>query len=86
MSNPFDDDVDDDYFKKPSNARKGAATTANDTSYTYTKASTDQDEDWNFYEKQIEDAMQSSLASTQRSMRALEESEAVGVGTAEVSL
>uniref|UniRef100_A0A914XKN7 t-SNARE coiled-coil homology domain-containing protein n=1 Tax=Plectus sambesii TaxID=2011161 RepID=A0A914XKN7_9BILA len=73
MSNPFDDD---DYSA-------GARSSAPVKSYTTPAASGTIDDDVNFYEQEIEKYMQQSLDSTQRSRRQLEESEAVGVSTAE---
>lgn len=40
-------------------------------------------EELGFYERKIEDTMQDSLASTKRSLKALEESEQIGLATAE---
>lgn len=42
------------------------------------------DEDVNFYEREIEKYMQESLDSTQRSRRQLEQSEQIGIATAQV--
>ncbi len=46
----------------------------------------EEEEGVDFYEAQIDAALQSSLDSTKRSLKALEESESVGVGTAQVGV
>lgn len=75
MSNPFDDD--EDYSS-------GVRSSAPVKSYTTPASTGTIDDDVNFYEQEIEKYMQESLDSTQRSRRQLEDSEAVGVKTAEV--
>lgn len=44
------------------------------------------EEDVNFYEREIERYMQDSLDSTQRSKRNLEQSEQIGIATAQVMI
>lgn len=70
MANPFDDDADDRMFSKKGN----------------TKATTPPDDDFNFYEKQIEQILQSTLDSSNKSVLMLEESEQIGSATANVSI
>jgi synaptosomal-associated protein 29 len=81
MANPFDDDVDDAALRNP--AYKPKTTGGGGGGYTNLKASSPEEDEMNFYERQIETIMQDSLASTGRSLRALEESEQIGVSTAE---
>lgn len=83
MANPFDDDVNDEAFRNPAYKPKASG---GGGGYTNLKAPTPEEEELNFYERQIEAVMQDSLASTGRSLRALEESEQIGVSTAEVSV
>jgi len=77
--NPFDEDTDDAAFRNPAYKPKTGG------GYSNLKAAepTAEQEELSFYERQIESIMQDSLASTGRSLRALEESEQVGVSTAE---
>lgn len=79
MANPFDDDMDDAALRNPAYKPKSGG-----GGYTNMKTPTEEEE-LNFYERQIEQIMQDSLASTGRSLRALDESEQIGVSTAEVS-
>jgi len=84
MANPFDEDNDDKY----SSARRSNAA-GPIKSYSTAPSSMPYgniDDDVNEYEREIEKYMQESLDSTQRSRKQLEQSEQVGVATAQVTI
>jgi len=88
MANPFDDDIADDALRNPAYKPKSGGGGGGGGGGGYTTFSSqphqeEEEEQFNFYERQIEAIMQDSLASTGRSLRALEESEQIGVSTAE---
>ncbi|KRY78428.1 Soluble NSF attachment protein 29, partial [Trichinella pseudospiralis] len=72
MANPFDEDDTFESNSKEKNNFLG-----------YTKKEPVNFDDVNYYEQQIEAALQSSLASTGRSLKALQESEDIGFATAQ---
>ncbi|KRX28308.1 Soluble NSF attachment protein 29, partial [Trichinella nelsoni] len=72
MANPFDEDDSFESNSKDKNNFLG-----------YTKEEPVNFDDINYYEQQIEAALQSSLASTGRSLKALQESEDIGFATAQ---
>jgi len=73
MANPFDDDVDISSFYKPQ-SKPGKSTPQSPN------------EDFNFYEQQIEQILQNTVDSSNRGVFMLEESEQIGIATAQVSI
>lgn len=72
-TNPFDDDYES----------AGSSAAASGSIKKYTTVDNTVEDDINFYEREMERYMQESLDSTQRSRRQLEQSEQIGISTAQ---